>query len=229
MQQSIQILKQENEHLKLNIKKNPSIKSLQLDVNKKDALYNFQFNPINNVVALKLLSYNLPQPVYNIFENSRFIYKMNDIENIINIPKGNYNIEILLNNLNKNNDLVFSIDITQKISVISKDNTMFQIVPTLISFKLGFINNQLLSNIIADRVYDLRMPSKLLLFIRNVNKDEPLCSLNFNNSSICNLQFNNSLTLNSLELEFYTEDNILYNFNDLFYNLSFGLDTINNN
>jgi hypothetical protein len=227
MQKIIQTLKQENDNLKLQMNSKPLVKTLQIDISKKDSKYNFQFNPINNVVALKILSYNLPNPIYNIFENSNFIYKMNDIENNINIIKGNYNIETLLNNLNKNNDLVFSIDFTQKVSIKSKDeNITFQIVPTLISFKLGFTNNKLLSNIIADRVYDLRTPSKLLLFIKNINQDEPMCLLNFNNTSICNLQFNNPLILNNLELEFYTEDNILYNFNDLFYNLSFALDII---
>ena len=43
-----------------------------------------------------LHAYNLPQPVYNIIENTRLIYKMNDIEQSIQIPKGNYTIENLL-------------------------------------------------------------------------------------------------------------------------------------
>jgi hypothetical protein len=153
---------------------------------------------------------------------------MNDIEYKIYVPKGNYSIDILLNILNKNNDIIFSIDFTQKVSIKSTDeNIMFQIVPTLLSTKLGFINNQLSSNIIADRIYDIRMPSKLLLFIKNIYADEPICKLNFNNSSICNLQFNSPITLSSLQLEFYTEDNILYNFNDLNYNFSFAIDIIN--
>jgi hypothetical protein len=41
-----------------------------------------------------------------------------------------------------------------------------------------------------------------------------------------NLQFNSHITLSSLQLEFYTEDNILYNFNDLNYNFSFAIDII---
>ena len=56
------------------------------------------------------------------------------------------------------------------------------------------------------KIYDLRLPSKLLLYIKNINQN-PVCLLNFNNTSICNLQFNNPLTLSSLDLEFYTEDN----------------------
>ena len=227
MQQLIQTLKQDNDYLKSQLKNRPqNVKSLQLDVNKKEASYNYQFNMINNVVALKLLSYNLPQPVYNIIENTRLIYKMNDIEQSIQIPKGNYTIENLLNNLNKNNDLIFSIDFTQKVLVKSKDETIFEILPNYLSFKLGFINKKNDNSILADRIYDLRMPSKLLLFIKNINENGPICALNFNNSSICNLQFNSPMSLSLLQLEFYTEDNILYNFNNLAYNLSFAIEIL---
>jgi hypothetical protein len=153
------------------------------------------------------------------------------------IPKGNYSIDNLLNYLNKNNDLIFSIDFTQKVSIKSKEeNITFEIVPNLISYKLGFINNRTNGNnsnnntsIIAERIYDLRMPSKLLLFIKNINPDGPICILNFNNTSICNLQFNSPISLSSLELEFYTEDNVLYNFNDIVYNLSFAIDILQSN
>ena len=230
MQKFIQTLKQENDNLKLQVKNKQNIKTLQIDISKKEAHYNFQFNPINNIIGIKLLSYNLPLPVYNIYENYNFIYKINDIDHTIQIPKGNYNIDNLLNYLNKNNDLIFLIDFTQKISVRSKDdNILFQIIPTLISHKLGFVfstNNQLVSNITADRIYDLRMPSKILLFIKNINETGPVCALNFNNSSICNLQFNSPISLAFLQLEFYTEDNILYNFNNLPYNLSFAIEIL---
>jgi len=220
-------LKEENDNLKHQMKIKPVVKTLQLDINKTQSTYKFQFNPINNIVGLKLLSYNLPSPVYNIFETTNFIYEINDIQHQIMIQKGNYNIEGLLNILNNNNDLIFSIDYTQKVSVKSKDEiTEFIIKPTFISFKLGFtMEDKLSSNKMAFKIYDLRLPSKLLFFIKNINSN-PVCILNFNNTSICNLQFNNPLTLSSLDLEFYTEDNILYNFNDIAYNLSFALDIL---
>ncbi len=236
LNQIIQSLKQENEFLKNEIiklqnKKGPLTKTLQLDISKKDNQYNFQFNPINNVVSLKLLSYNLPLPIYNIIDDTQFMYTINnntDTEYKIYISKGNYNIDNLLNYLNNNPHLLFSIDFTQKVTIKSKDeNILFQIIPTLLSHKLGFNNQQFINNvniISANTIYDIRMPSKLLLFIRNINSNEPVCSLNFNNTSICNLQFNNPLVLSSLQLEFYLEDNTLYNFNDLFYNLSFAID-----
>ncbi len=227
MKMMLNTLKEENNNLKHQMKTKQSVKTLQLDINKTQPTYKFQFNPINNIVGIKLLSYNLPQPVYNIFDNSNFIYEMNEIQNQIIIQKGNYNIEGLLNILNNNKDLIFSIDYTQKVSVKSKDETSeFIIKPTIISFKLGFnTEDHLSSSKTAYKVYDLRLPSKLLFFIKNINPN-PVCILNFNNTSICNLQFNNPLTLSSLDLEFYTEDNLLYNFNDIAYNLSFALDIL---
>jgi hypothetical protein len=225
MKMILKNLKDENNNLKHQIKNRPSIKTLQLDINKTTSIYKFQFNPINNILSLKLLSYNLPQPVYNIFDASNFVYEINDIQHQIIIPKGNYNIDMLLNTLNNNNDLIFSIDYTQKVSVKSKDDTSeFIIRPTFISLKIGFnMDDYLSSNKTAYKIFDLRLPSKLLLYIKNINQN-PVCVLNFNNTSVCNLQFNTPLTLSSLDLEFYTEDNILYNFNDLAYNLSFALE-----
>ena len=43
-------------------------------------------------------------------------------------------------------------------------------------------------------------------------------------TNLSKINFNELISLNSLKLEFYTEDNILYNFNDLAYNLSFALE-----
>jgi hypothetical protein len=227
MKMMLTTLKDENNHLKHQMKTKQSMKTLQLDINKTQPLYKFQFNPINNIVGIKLLSYNLPQPVYNIFDNSNFVYEMNDIQHQIIIQKGHYNIEALLNILNNNKDLIFSIDYTLKVSVKSKDEiSEFIIKPTFISLKLGFNSeDKLSSNKIAYKIYDLRLQSKLLFFIKNINPN-PICILNFNNTSVCNLQFNSPLSLSSLDLEFYTEDNILYNFNDIAYNLSFALDII---
>ena len=227
MKMILSTLKEENNHLKHQMKTKQSMKTLQLDINKTQPLYKFQFNPINNIVGIKLLSYNLPQPVYNIFDNSNFVYEMNDIQHQILIQKGHYNIEALLNILNNNKDLIFSIDYTLKVLVKSKDEiSEFIIKPTFISLKLGFNSeDKLSSNKIAYKIYDLRLQSKLLFFIKNINPN-PICILNFNNTSVCNLQFNSPLSLSSLDLEFYTEDNILYNFNDIAYNLSFALDII---
>jgi hypothetical protein len=222
-------MKQENDFLRnqLENQKKTSIKSFQLEVTKKESKYDFQFNQINNIVGLKLASYNLPQPLYNIIDDTRFEYNINEMNKYIIISKGNYNIDTLLYYLNNNDDLIFSLDITQKINIKSKNDINFNIIINNFSKKLGFDNIVQENNIIANRIYDLRHPSKLLLYIRNIYEDKPIGLLNFNGTSICEINFEKPINLDKLQIEFYTEDNILYNFNNIFYNLSFIINIIN--
>ncbi len=230
MQQIMNNLKQENEMLKQQIShKKPASKFFQLEVNKKEASYNFQFNPVKNIASIKLASYNLPQPIYNIIEDTVFKYKINGNDKIIYIQKGSYNIDTLLNVLNMNNDeMIFSIDISQKITIKTKENTYFQLIENNFSNKLGFIKkpDNPVNILTADRIYDLRPPNKLLLYLKNIYQEQPIGILNFNGSSVCDLQFNQLISLNNLMIEFYTENNILYNFNDIPYNLSFIIEII---
>jgi hypothetical protein len=193
-------------------------------VTKTESQYNFQLNPINNVIRLKLVQYNLPPPIYNIVDDMKILYKT-DVEKEIILYKGNYNISDILERLN-NEHLTFTVDFNQKITV--KSNNMITIIPTLLWYKLGFINNNYEENtsITAERVYDIRSPNKLLLFIRNINPTQPVCNLNFNGTSICDIPFSQPITLTNLEFEFYTEEGILYQFNDIMYNLTIMIEVI---
>ena len=191
---------------------------------KKDSQYNFQLNPISNVIRLKLVQYNLPPPIYNIIDDMKLSYKT-DVEKEIILYRGNYNIADILEKIN-NNELTFTVDFNQKITVKSSNN--FTIIPTLLWHKLGFINNNYEENnsITAERVYDIRPPNKLLLFIKNINPTHPVCSLNFNNTSMCDIPFNQPITLTNLEFEFYTEEGILYQFNEIMYNLTIMIEVV---
>ena len=228
MQSFMMNLRNENEYLKTQLnsqnQKKTLTKNLQLEVTKKDSQYNFQLNPINNVIRLKLVQYNLPPPIYNIVDDMKILYKT-DIEKDIILYKGNYSISDILERLN-NSDLTFTVDFNQKITVKGTDN--FTIIPSLLWHKLGFINNSydITNNITAERVYDIRPPNKLLLFIKNINMNQPVCSLNFNGTSICDIPFNQPITLTNLEFEFYTEEGILYSFNDIMYNLTIMIEVI---
>ncbi len=228
MQQVIGNLQRENDYLRNNSQQKKTLtKTFQLEVNKKDSSYNYQFNEINNISKIKLVSYNLPQPVYNLDMCSFNYIKENESKDFfIHINKGFYDITSLLNELNKNDDLLFSIDNRQLVKLTSKDNTNITIINTYLSNKLGFINKINNNEIIADRIYDIRMPTKLLLYIRNIYNNQPVGVLNFNGNSICELNFNELISLNHLQLEFYTEDNNLYNFNGLMYNLSFIIEIV---
>ncbi len=236
MQQTIIMLKQENDYLNneksnnnyMNQKKTFT-EQLQLEISKKDSRYNYQFNQINNITNIRLTSYQLPPALYNILDDTRIIYKLsNDIEKQIIIPKGNYNINNLLMKLNENDDLIFITNIEEKIIIKSKDNEKpFQLIHNIFTNKLGFNdNNNVALTLVADRIYDIRHLNKLYLYIRNIYQDKPVGILNFNGSSIINLVFNN-ISLSNLLLEFYTEDNQLYNFNNINYSLSFIIETNN--
>jgi hypothetical protein len=238
MQQTIIILKQENDLLMrektnhtMNQKKTFT-EQLQLEISKKESRYNYQFNTINNITNIKLVNYDLPPALYNILEDINIIYKLlnDNIEKQIIIPKGNYSITNLLIKLNENNDLLFSVNIEEKIVIKSKDNSiLFKLINNNFANKLGFNyndNDNYILILIADRIYDIRHINKLYLYIRNIYQDKPVGILNFNGSSIINLGFND-ISLNNLCLEFYTEDNQLYNFNNMNYSLSFIIETQN--
>ncbi len=231
MQQTIRMLKQENELIRESnqYQKKNFTEELQLEINKKDSRYNYQFNLINNISNIKLISYQLPPPMYNILEDSALLYKYNNMDKQIFIQRGNYNITNLLQKLNENSDLTFTTNIEEKIVIKSIDNeTPFQLLYNSFANKLGFNNNEnYVLTLLAERIYDIRHINKLYFYIRNIYQDKPVGILNFNGSSICNMVFNNKISLSNLLLEFYTEDNILYNFNNMNYNLSFIIETTN--
>ena len=79
--------------------------------------------------------------------------------------------------------------------------------------------------IVADKLVDLRVPTKLYMYIINL-QESPVGILNFNGSSICNLVFDTPISLNELNILFTTEDKEEYNFNNILYNLSFKIDII---
>ena len=208
-------------HGEINKKPKSTKKSLQLEINKSDSIYNYIFSPLDNITSIKLVSYYLPSPPYNIIEDTCLTYIITEPINI-NIMRGYYSIEKLIEKLNINNDLFFSLDdITLKIKITLKninveENINFKIIKNYLSVKLGFDTSEL----IATNLYDLRIPTKLNFYILNL-QEEPLGILNFNGTSICNLNFNMPISLNKLEIKFTTEDNIVYNFNKILYNLSF--------
>ena len=93
---------------------------------------------------------------------------------------------------------------------------------------LGFINkNEFVTNLTANNLLDLRIPTKLKFFIKNIS-NEPYGILNFNGSSKCSIKFTEPKSINSLNILFLDENNELYNFHNLKYNLSFQLEVLEN-
>ena len=244
LRETILNLKNELEMFKGNVNTgNTNIKYLQLEINKDESQYSFNFNPINNVVGLTLASYSLPTPYYN-FNNGYLKYYIrednNISEHIININKGYYDYVSLLQTLNNVSEhLEFSYNNRRRIQIKNKinGNVLTDEIVKLKSFKfefnktfelLGFPRETDFStNLEAFNLIDLRSPSKVLLYIKNL-LEEPYGILNFNGSSKCNVTFNKPITINNLDILILDENNELYNFENLKYNLSFQLQVLDN-
>ena len=214
---------------------------LQLEINKVNSKYQYKFNKLKNVIDIKLISYSLPTPLYNM-NNHELKYFFNDgesiTENIIHIEKGYYSVQSLINTLNKNNNLEFIQEPNRKMRImlkvpddINKDsiivNKSFKLMENDFTKKIGFyIDKKFVSNLLSNNVLDLRLPTKLYLYITNIQKDHPFAILNFNGSSIGNVSFKEPIDLDSLNLLFVSPDNEKYEFNNMPYNLSFQISII---
>ena len=199
-------------------------KNIQLEViSDGKSEYKYNFENIEGVLGLKLISYSLPNPRFNINKNNCiFKYSINDVDKEINIPTGLYNIDKLIEILNNNDDfsLIKSNDQNLKIESeqdIELDNSH------LITKNLGFNNELFGKNIIASNTWDLRLPDKLFLYIKNIN-DGPIGILYFNEIFSSEILFEEPINLNHLDISLLDENGLLHDFSNLHYSLSFKLD-----
>ena len=224
-----------------NVNSSNNLNYYQLDINKEDPKYSFNFNTVDNVVGLNLASYSLPEPLYN-FTGGLIKYYINDdntiTEYFINIDKGYYDYNSLLQTLNgKTDSLEFFYNNQRKLCIKNRienrDGSSELVKLKLFKFdfnktfeSLGFIgNNDFVTSLNAINLIDLRVPTKVRLFITNLS-NEPFGVLNFNGSSKCNVKFGEPKNIDCLNLLFLDDNNELYNFHNLKYNLSFQLQVL---
>ena len=215
------------------------LKHIQMDISPTTANsnYTFEFNKISNITGIKLMSYSVLQPRYNIEENKNnvFSYIINDEQINIELKTGKYKIEDLLNNLTMKSNLLFDLNFEQKVTIKihtkedSVDNleaNTFEIVSTPLSKEiLGFINSCSNSNTyIADRTWDLRVEDKIYLFLDNIEDSMPFAVLYFNNQSPQQFRFEEPIELDKLELTFKDSKGRLFNFYGLGYSLNIQLE-----
>jgi hypothetical protein len=199
--------------------------------------YTFEFNKISNITGIKLMSYSVLQPRYNIEEdkNNIFSYIINDEQINIELKTGKYKIEDLLNNLTIKSNLLFNLNFEEKVTVkinIKEDSVdnlkanTFEILSTPLSQEiLGFINTCSNSNnYIADRTWDLRVEDKIYLFLDNIEDTMPFAVLYFNNQSPQQFRFEEPIELDKLELTFKDSKGRLFNFYGLNYSLNIQLE-----
>ena len=222
---------------------------LQLEVtnlqNKSNYIWKIN-NTLNNVISIKLLSYSLPLPRYNIEENINNLFKFNisGIDINVNIPSGKYLIDELINYinniiLNKNVKLIINND--QKLILESyDDNDIINIYPTHLSkINFGFNNDNININeiindngnnkrnrIIASQTWDLRINDKTFLYLNNISDEIPFGILFYNGQSVSQFKFDLPFNLDKLEINFKDNYGNNINFYNLQHNLSFLIEKI---
>ncbi len=211
---------------------------LQMEVSNDDAKsrYTWSMNNVFNVTGIKLIAYSLPIPRFNIEENKNnlLILMVNDKEIKIFVPTAKYNIDDLIETLNNKINEVepnikLSLDNKQLINIRSSEpNDLIKIIPTILSKdNLGFINNNEANNLhIADRIWDLRIDDKVLLYLNNLSDEVPFGILYFNGQSISQFKFQQPYNLDKLDIVFKDSKGLDYNFHGLTHSLSFVIEKI---
>ena len=193
--------------------------------------YTWSMDMIPNVTGIKLISYSLPEPKFNIEENKNNLLHINvnndDIQ--IVLPNGKYNIDDLIYSINeeiskqKPNIKLF-LNKQQKVIISSEEESdIINIIPTQLSqYNLGFINEIKLGHShTANKIWDLRMDDKVYLYLNNLSEEVPFGLLYFNGKSVSQFKFQKPFNLDNLEIMFKDSIGNQYNFYDLPHNLSF--------
>jgi hypothetical protein len=187
------------------------------------------------VTGLKLMSYSLPTPRFNIEENKNncLSLKVNETMITINLETGKYSIEdlisILDSKLKENDDsLTISLNSQQHIIIESSDSTKELTIQSTVLSKtnLGFIKTVTGNRLVSDNSWDLRIEDKVYLYLNNISDEIPFGILYFNGQSICQFKFQSPFMLDKLDITFKDSKGNNYNFYNLSHSLNILLDTI---
>ena len=225
---------------KFKLKLKEEYQYLQLEIfnieNKSEYTWTFD-NIITNIISIQLISYSIPQSVYNIQNNINNVFKIligteeSYEEFQILIEEGKYTIEELINYINNKLDdggevqVILTLDNDQKISIISNE-TIKLVINFLLDKNLGFSTcDNFSNNHKANNIWDLRLKNKIYLYLNNISDNIPFGILyfnqNINSPLISNFTFESPINLNNLDIIFKDEYNYIYNFNNLSHNLNF--------
>jgi hypothetical protein len=191
---------------------------INVETESKSAVYEYKLD-LENVLAIKIVSYSIPLPKFNIDgNNNKLIYYINEDKKEILLKKGKYNIENLLLNLNdKIKDFQLSLELDQKIRLMSTKEVKLD--ETLLSKNvLGFdMYDKYSKNQISEKEWDLRVPDRLYLYVKtNDNSENILIGILYFNQIISNeVIFDNPINIKKLEMFFKK----FIMTPDLFYNL----------
>ena len=235
-QRELELNNRENEinQLVINYKQILGSRFYQMNISSKDktSKYNYYFNKLDNIISIKIISYSMPAPRYNIDKNNNVIkYIQNDETKEINLTKGQYTIMQLIEFLNRESNLKFSLNINQKISVESDESFNFE-NGNLINRTLGINSDDIIEEkdnkfiINASGTWDLRLHDKLFLYITNINS-EPISIIYLNGHGESHIQFQEPIELSQLDIELRDINGNLYDFNNLDHSLNLQLELVN--
>ena len=236
------------------IKKNNELEILEIDIDAKNKKYDYLFKSIflqlevsdinnkssyiwkinksiTNIIGIKLMSYSIPQSIYNINKYNNYLsIKVNDETININIDEGKYNIEELISILNSkliNYNIKISVNNQQKIIIESE--IKFDIINTCMSEEiLGFISESKDNNkYISNNVWDLRTSDKVYLYLNNI-LDNPFGILYFNGHSDIQIKFKDPFDTDLFDISFKDSKGREYDFNNLPHSLSFVIEQLKN-
>ena len=199
-------------------------KKIQVDIFSKEenGKYTYNFNKINNIQSIKLISYSLPNPRFNISDHNNILkYTIGNKQSSIKINNGNYNIGNLIETINSVcKDFNLTLNTNQKIELKSKKKIILE-NNLLISQVLGFRNNLSGKKFKSSHTWDLRKPDKLFLYIENIQKDIPVGILYFSEIYQCEVIFEDLINLEKLDIKITDDNGNIYNFSNLGHSLSF--------
>jgi hypothetical protein len=234
-EKEILISKKENE-MKLLMKKYHYLygtTNIQLDISPSEphSDFLFEFGPIENINGIKLMSYSIPQPRYNIESGKNNVFQIKNIDNEIielKLNSGKYLINNLIEKLNtKSEKFKFELNEEQLVEINSEES--FEIIPTPLSKEiLGFtLHYEGESKYIGDKPWDLRIEEKVFLFINNLDDSTPFAILYTNNHGNYQFKFEEPIILDNLDLSFRDSKGRSFNFYGLPYSLNIQLEIDN--
>jgi hypothetical protein len=142
---------------------------------------------------------------------------------------GKYTIDTLLEVLNsKIPNIQFTLTIEQTIKVQSLDETEFNLLDCmLLRDNLGFTSKiEGKTNYISDNIWDLRINTKIYLYLTNLSETVPFGILFTHGLSFCEFKFKEPFDLDRLDIVFKDAKGNLYNFYNLDHSLVFMLNII---
>ena len=205
---------------------------IEISPDEPQSHFSLEFEPIENIIGIKLMSYSIPQARYNIESGKNNIFQIKNINDEIielKLNSGKYSIESLLEKLNtKSEKYKFELNVEQFVEISSDES--FEIISTPLSKEvLGFTSicteN---SKFIADKLWDLRIEEKIYLYINNLDDSKPFAVLYKNDQGNSeHYNFSELIKLDKLELSFRDSNDRPFNFYGLKYNLNIQLELNN--